>query len=509
MVITIGSIIKDDNGSEYVIDELLGSGGFGDVFKAHNQSDDSKVAVKLFKSSFDSNDAFLSFQKETNQSKLIVSENVIKYLFVHDGTLFPEYPPYIIMEYTDGGTLRQFIDEQNGKLIDIETLNEIFFQLANGMKAISEHLVHRDIKPENILNFNGVFKITDFGLSKNTGDSTKTLTFKNYGTSLYVAPEAWNNDKNTIQMDIYSMGIVFYELATLSYPYSLPARRDIISDRNMHLYDTVNDPTKKNPNLPPNVVSMIIKMLEKPTQIRYSNWDEIIDALGKQPLPQSSVSAFVSRAISNRNEKDLERQRQESEERKAEAEREDYTQFIYSQFSNKILVPVSELVEGFNQQYAKGNKLSVIEKKKPTAYNHNFLTEIKLTGGTCISVEGEILFKENFSKRVQNPFGDTRTVNYIPQCRGKDVLLWCDIYTHPGYGFNILLVKNDSSIYGDWFILENSSNALSRERRTSPFGFQISELPKEIELIDAMHIYVSKLYPYSTDKLLQFIADRV
>lgn len=509
MIITIGSKLKDDKGNDYVLDDVLGSGGFGNVYKAHCDSDRKVVAIKLLQNTFDSDESYLSFQKETNQSKLIDSENVIKYLFIHDGNLFPEYPPYIIMEYTDGGTLRQFIDEQNGKLIDVETLRGIFFQLANGMKAISEHLVHRDIKPENILNFNGVFKITDFGLSKNAGDSTKTLTFKNYGTSLYVAPEAWNNDNNTIQMDIYSMGIVFYELTTLSYPYNLPAIPDTISYRNMHLFDTVIKPTKKNPNLSPHIESMIIKMLEKPTQKRYKNWDEIISDLGTKPLPQTDISAFVSRAVSKRNERDLEQQRQQSEKRKAEDEREEYTQFIYSQFSNTILAPVLEFAESFNQQYVKGNKLSVIEKKKPTGNNHNFLTEIKLTGGTCISVEGEILFKENFSKRVQNPFGDTRTVNYIPQCKGKDILLWCQIDVHPGYGFNILLVKNNSSIYGDWFILENSSNALSRERRTSPFGFQISELPKEIELIDAMHIYVSKLYPYSRDKLLQFIADRV
>ena len=260
MIITIGSKLLDDKGNHYILDETLGSGGFGDVYKAHSESDGSVVAIKLFKNTFNSDEAYLSFQKETNQSKLIDSDNVIKYLFVHDGKLFSEYPPYIIMEYTDGGTLRQFLKDQNEVLLDIETLNNIFLQLACGMKAISEHLVHRDIKPENILNFNGTFKITDFGLSKNAGDSTKTLTFKNYGTIYYIAPEAWNSDKNTIQMDIYSMGIVFYELATLSFPYTIPMKQDYDNFRKMHLYDTVINPSKKNPNLPPHIVSMMIFM---------------------------------------------------------------------------------------------------------------------------------------------------------------------------------------------------------------------------------------------------------
>lgn len=83
------------------------------------------------------------------------------------------------------------------------------------MIAINAELVHRDIKPENILVSNDVLKISDFGLAKIASESTRTMSFKGYGTIPYIAPEAWNSDKNTIQMDIYSMGIVFYELATL------------------------------------------------------------------------------------------------------------------------------------------------------------------------------------------------------------------------------------------------------------------------------------------------------
>lgn len=102
-----------------------------------------------------------------------------------------------------------------------------------------------------------------------------------------------------------------------------------------------------------------------------------------------------------------------------------------------------------------------------------------------------------------------RTINYIPQCNGKDILLWCQVEDNMGYGFNLLLVKNDSSIYGDWYVLENEVSSLSREKRNSPFGFTLYELPKEINNIGVMHIYKLNLYPYSKDKLLSFIADRV
>lgn len=176
MIITIGSTIKDRQGNQYLLDEKIGSGGFGAVFKAHRENDGHIFAVKIIQDIFSDVEAFTTFQKEMNQTKLLDSENVIKYLYVHDGNEFPEYPPYIIMEYTDGGTLRDLIENRNGLQFETATIMEYFNQLAHGMKCISEHLVHRDIKPENILNFYGVLKITDFGLSKISGESTKTMT---------------------------------------------------------------------------------------------------------------------------------------------------------------------------------------------------------------------------------------------------------------------------------------------------------------------------------------------
>lgn len=507
MVIAIGSTISDDKGNKYILESVLGSGGFGNVYKAICEGDGSVVAVKFLRNTFESEEAYLSFQKETNQSKLIDSENVIKYLFIHDGKLFPEYPPYIIMEYTDGGTLRQFLKDQNEVLLDIEKLNNIFMQLACGMKAVSEHLVHRDIKPENILNFNGTFKITDFGLSKNAGDSTKTLTFKNYGTVYYIAPEAWNSDKNTIQMDIYSMGIVFYELATLSFPYTIPMKQDYDNFRKMHLFDTVINPSNKNPNLPPNIVSMIIKMLEKPTQSRYKNWDEIIAVLNADSLPEDEISSFVNQAIAKRNEKDLEQQKQQSERRKADTERNDYIKFVFSQFHNTITEPINRFVEVFNSQYSGGRELSVKEMS-PVGKSISFTTTVKTTSGQNIMISGEILFKENFSRQVHSIFGNTITQNYVPQCNNKGIILWCQVKDNAGYGFNILLLKNEESMYGDWFVLENESNAFTQGNRLSPFGFSLSELPKEIELINATHIYSSKLFPFEKKKLIQFIVDR-
>lgn len=304
------------------------------------------------------------------------------------------------------------------------------------------------------------------------------------------------------------MGIVFYELATLSFPYTIPMKQDYDNFRKMHLFDTVINPSNKNPNLPPHIVSMIIKMLEKPTQKRFNNWDEIIKVLETKPLPQSDVSAFVNRAISNRNERELERQRQESKKREAETQRKDYINFVFSQYHNTITETISEFVDALNTQNPNGKKVTVNELP-PSGPSEEFSTSIATTSNGTIHIAGEILFKDKFKRNVQTLFGDIRTINYIPQCKGKDILLWCQVEDMSGYGFNLLLTKNDSSMYGDWYVLENKVSALSQERRNSPFGFTLNELPKEINNIGVTHIYELNLYPYTKDKLLSFIADRV
>ena len=509
VIITIGTKLQDDKGNTYVLDKVLGSGGFGDVYKAHSEADGMPVAVKLLKNNFYSPEAVLSFQKETYQSKLLDSENVIKYLYFHDGQQFDSYPPYIIMEYTDGGTLRNLIDNQGNQQFDIEMLKRMLLQLARAMKCINTELVHRDIKPENILNFNGVLKITDFGLSKIAGESTNTMTFKNGGTLAYIAPEAWNNEKNTVQMDIYSMGIVFYELATLSYPYkNIPLKPNFSEWRNMHLFDPIINPSSINKGLPPNITSMIIKMLAKPTQERFKNWDEIISILESEPLPKDDLAEIVKNAVSLRNQKDLQIQKEITEKRRKEEKKKEYIQLAYSEYCNSISSVINEFVERFKNMYSNPNSISVKERP-PLGTSTTFSTEISMPTGFKISILGQIILKENYNETVQSRFGETYQINKAPKCEDKEVILWCQLSDNEGFGFNLLLLKNPMSIYGDWYILENTNGAFSKYERPSPFGFDLKELPEEIHYLHTLHVYNLNLFPFTDEKLIGFIAERV
>src|SRR5690606_9381868 len=122
-------------------------------------------------------------------------------------------------------------------------------QLSEGMRSINEHLVHRDIKLENILIRDGILKIADVGISKPVNEGTRQITFKGAGSVKYTAPERWRNETNTIQNDIYSMGIVFYELATLQHPFDV-ASEDAYSWQQAHFFQNAKPIKEINANIP-------------------------------------------------------------------------------------------------------------------------------------------------------------------------------------------------------------------------------------------------------------------
>lgn len=147
MIITIGSKVKDGEGNIYTLTEELGHGGFGCVYKAVCDVDKTVYAVKTLLHSFGDEATANSFKNEIKLSSEVSGEHVIHYLYAHNGDEYPELPPYIIMEYADGGTLADQIDKRkktNNPYSTVE-LRNLFLQLVDGMKSINKKLVHRDI----------------------------------------------------------------------------------------------------------------------------------------------------------------------------------------------------------------------------------------------------------------------------------------------------------------------------------------------------------------------------
>ena len=516
MLITIGSKVKDGNGNEYELIEEIGQGGFGCVFKANRINDNQKFAIKTLIPSFANEDAKTCFMNEINLAKEINGENIIHYEFFHNGEQYPELPPYIIMELANNGTLRDIIEERKklNQYFTIDELCSIYKQLISGMNIINKTLVHRDIKPENILINGNVLKITDFGLAKVSEEQTRTKTLKGSGTYLYMSPECWNDDKNTIQMDIYSMGIIFYELATLEYPYNI-TKKEYEVFKTAHLYSPIANAKKLQQNTNPQISSIIIKMLDKARQRRFNSWEEILEQFNSQLQEENVLNSLVKKTISIKNDVDIETQRKIEAENKKKKEIEDFTNLVKFQFESEIINPIKDYVEQYNLQSSTSDKANLIQKK---LYNSSkFEYEVRIPTITNITIKGKVILKNSFEKEVSDDFYfdfeeySTRKVNYTPKIKSKDVMAFIEIENNQEYGFNLVLCASDD-LYGNWYIIHNKNNLSHLDPSKivkEPFAFAVDNLEGLLRCIECTSLYSSKLEEYTQALYLENLSSLI
>jgi serine/threonine protein kinase len=259
----------------------VGAGAFGVVFKAVATEGEAVYAVKFPQVNLFGGDAELAgFMNEVRAAQEITHPSVVR--VVHVETQPKELPPYLVMEFVGGGTLRSLLTNlaTADQKIDTRVLQMWTTGLAKGMAAINAKMLHRDLRPENILMDGDTPRIADFGLSKIVGAMTRTLTFKGGQHVLYMAPEGWRLETNTIQIDMYAMGIVLFEMATLQYPYQMPNdMRDVSAIQNMHLFASPHSLESLRPDLPLGLAHVIARLLEKRSQDRFRDWSEVLSAL--------------------------------------------------------------------------------------------------------------------------------------------------------------------------------------------------------------------------------------
>lgn len=503
MIIKPGTTIFNSDKEEFEVLEEIGVGGCGVVYKIHNKSTKNNFAVKTLSPSFTDDKLIKGLINEAQMAIQISHINVLKYYFFHDGSQFPELPPYIIMEFANGGSLATLIKNAKEKIAESELLN-MYSYLISGMKAINEKIIHRDIKPENILFKDDVLKIADFGLSKIIDEKTRTSSFKGWGTPKYIAPEAWVGKKNTIQMDIYSMGIMFYELLTLSYPFEPTNPYDYSEWQNVHLYSSPKQIGKLRSDTSPKLAQIILKMIEKEVSVRYKNWEEIESDLESLEI-STETDGTIARIVKKKMEKDEGQLKEKLEAEKKQKKREQFEKMIQFKIQKGIIEPLQVIIDKFNENYVHGKMR--IEKK---GYFHLFEYLVHLVSGTMLILKIAPLRDEDCVKElIIDDYGRRRTRREMkrPVLNKKNILAWGMLESQYGTGFNIVLLENKEDMYGDWYVLINTNSALAtnHRRNVEPFVFKFEELDEEIECIGAMHVYNTKVEKLSMDHFVEYI----
>ena len=257
----------------YEVRKLIGEGGMANVYLGYDTILERDVAIKVLRGDLADDEKFVRrFRREAQSASLLNHPNIVQIYDVgeDDGNF------YIVMEFINGQTLKQLI-KKRGKLSVPETV-DIMSQLTDGLAhAHDSYIIHRDIKPQNIMILDdGMVKITDFGIAMAINASDLTQTNSVMGSVHYLPPEQASGKGSTIKSDIYSLGIMMYEMLAGVMPFRGETAVEIAMK---HLKNPMPSIIKKNESVPQAVENIILKATAKNPKNRYNNVRELYDDL--------------------------------------------------------------------------------------------------------------------------------------------------------------------------------------------------------------------------------------
>ncbi len=320
-------------GNRYEIIEKVGNGGMATVYKARDTILNRYVAVKVLRDEFTTDEEFIKrFNTEAQSAARLTHPNIVSVFDV--GQEYNIY--YIVMELIQGKTLKQIISE-DGALPWKWTVN-IAIQICSALEMAHKNgIVHRDIKPHNIIiTEDGIAKVTDFGIAKAVSNSTITAFGTTIGSVHYFSPEHARGGYTDAKSDLYSLGIVMYEMVTGRVPFDADTP---VSVALKHMQEEPIEPIRLNSKIPEAVNQIILKAMKKDANLRYSSATEMMKDL--------------SRAIKNPTGKFVE-----------EKSNKDYT---------KVIPTISENVVSQNKY--KSNKEDMRSKEQPKSALKRYLEE--------------------------------------------------------------------------------------------------------------------------------------
>ncbi len=277
----------------YEIREIIGVGGMAVVYKAFDNLENRFVAIKILKEEFLSNQEFLRrFKNESKAIAMLSHPNIVSVYDVSFGDLIQ----YIVMEYIEGITLKEFI-EREGSLRWKDAVN-FAIQILRGLQhAHDKGIVHRDVKPQNIMVLSdGTIKVTDFGIARFARSDQRTITDKAIGSVHYISPEQARGEKTDERTDVYSVGVMLYEMLTGKLPFQAESA---VSVAIMQLQRDPQLPSEINGSIPQGLEQITMHAMQKSVERRYQSASEILCDLSnfrKDPSLTFPYTYFVDDA---------------------------------------------------------------------------------------------------------------------------------------------------------------------------------------------------------------------
>lgn len=265
--------------NRYQLNDIIGVGGMAYVYDAYDTVLSRNVAIKVLKDQFGDNDDFINkLKKEATSSASIVDDNIVSIFDVGTAEINGKMADYIVMEKINGRTLKDIIEKE----APLSEKRIIYYakQVAKALQTAHIHgLVHRDIKPANILITNDdKVKVVDFGIAHVSTEATITYTSSILGTVHYISPEQAKGMRLDSRSDLYSLGVVLYELATAQVPFDGDSP---VSIAIKHIQETPKPVIELNPNISKQLSTVISNLLEKEADNRYKTTSNLIIDLEK------------------------------------------------------------------------------------------------------------------------------------------------------------------------------------------------------------------------------------
>ena len=286
----------------YWIQSLVGVGGMANVYRGVDEKNGNPIAVKVLKEEFlDNEELVRRFKNESKAISILSHPNIVK---VYDVSVTDKLQ-YIVMEYVDGITLKEYLKQRGGALTWKETVHFATQILSALQHAHSKGIIHRDVKPQNIMLLaDGSIKMMDFGIARFSRAQSQTVSDKAIGSVHYISPEQAKGDRTDARTDIYSVGVMLYEMLSGQLPFDGDGA---VSIAIMQISDKAKPLAQVAPNVPEGLRQITEKAMEKDPDKRYQSAQEMLEAIEEFKRNPSARFEYEYRNTQDNPQKNINR----------------------------------------------------------------------------------------------------------------------------------------------------------------------------------------------------------